>query len=201
MLTTAANLTRGGDSAEVLDETHPWLLDTAVRAVRAVPGLDHAGVDFLLEDHRRPLDRQEGAVCELNSLPGSTSHHYPVFGTARNVSAEMVEYYARQRGLRTAKQPPTISVEIRVTGTVQGVGYRHWLARLAQRLELTGWIRNCDRDDLVEAEVTGPLDLVSAVSTQAIFGPRESQPEFVETRAIEARAVERTQPVDFAVLG
>ncbi|WP_162450132.1 acylphosphatase [Phytoactinopolyspora mesophila] len=183
-LTTAGNISRGGESIEVLDEAHPSLLDLAVRAVRAVPGLDHAGVDLLAEDHRRPLDSQAAAVCELNSLPATSSHHFPALGPPRNVSKALVGFYAGQYALATAPQPDVLAVRIRITGQVQAVGYRQWFANLAGPLGLNGWIRNSTEPDVVEAAVSGPLDLVSAVSLQAIFGPPKSRPELVETRVV-----------------
>ncbi|NEE04098.1 ATP-binding protein [Phytoactinopolyspora halotolerans] len=184
-LTTAANLTRGGDSAEVLAETDPSLLDLAVRAVRAVPGLDHAGVDVLVGDHRLSLQRQPAAVCELNSLPGTTSHHFPVFGPSRNVSAALVEHYAERYGLRTERQPSTVSAEITVTGELARDDYRRWWLELMTELGLTGRVSDGsgdDRDRPMQARVHGPLELVSALSMRAIFGPPSSRPELVETR-------------------
>lgn len=179
-LTLTGNLSRGGDSVEVLDETHSSLLELAVRAVRAVPGLDHAGVDVLAEDHRRPVGEQSAVVCEINKVPGSTSHHFPARGPARNVSRSLVEYYARRYDLATAPQPDPLSVHLRITGLVQGVGYRAWTRRSATDLGLSGWVLNGD-DGAVHIEATGPFDLVSALSVQAIFGPPGSRVQLVET--------------------
>ncbi|NED97157.1 hypothetical protein G1H11_17805 [Phytoactinopolyspora alkaliphila] len=184
VLTTAGNISRGGDSVEVLDETHPSLLDLAVRAVAAVPGLDHAGADILVSDHRRPLDEQSAAICELNSLPATTSHHFPAVGPSRNVSHALVEFYAQRYGLATAMRPETVSVAVLISGRVHDVRYRQWFAGQARQLGLSGWVRSGDRTDLVVAEATGGLDQVSALSLQAIFGPRAARPELVETRLI-----------------
>jgi len=46
-------------------------------------------------------------------------------------------------------------VHVIVRGQVQGVGYRWFAARQAQRLALAGWVRNRN-DGSVEAEVDGP---------------------------------------------
>jgi acylphosphatase len=46
------------------------------------------------------------------------------------------------------------SIHIRVTGIVQGVGFR-WYARVAaRRLQLAGWVMNCD-DGSVEIAASG----------------------------------------------
>lgn len=42
-----------------------------------------------------------------------------------------------------------------VAGRVQGVGFRYWTVRQAQRLELTGWVRNLP-DGRVEVVAEGP---------------------------------------------
>jgi D-alanine-D-alanine ligase-like ATP-grasp enzyme len=42
-LASAANLKQGGDNIDVLKETHPSVLETAMRAVACIPGLPHAG--------------------------------------------------------------------------------------------------------------------------------------------------------------
>jgi hydrogenase maturation protein HypF len=51
-------------------------------------------------------------------------------------------------------------VRARVDGTVQGVGYRPFVYRLADELEIAGWVLNDERGVLVEAE--GPPDAVAA---------------------------------------
>ena len=40
------------------------------------------------------------------------------------------------------------------TGKVQGVGYRYFVQQNAQKLTLTGWVRNCSNGS-VEGEVQG----------------------------------------------
>ncbi|AYY11928.1 hypothetical protein EF847_03590 [Actinobacteria bacterium YIM 96077] len=187
MLSTAGNIARGGDSVEVLDGTHPSLRELAVRAVAAVPGLHHAGVDILAEDHRLPLDQQDAGVCELNALPAITTHHYPAIGPPRAVSRALLEYTAESYGLITSRQPDTVSVAMRITGTVQGVGYRQWFGGIARELGLSGWVRNAANPDVVEAGVTGACGLVSALAVQAIFGPAKAQPELVETHVVDER--------------
>ena len=44
-------------------------------------------------------------------------------------------------------------------GDVQGVGFRYEVSQVAQRLGLTGWIKNL-RDSTVEAEIQGEKDKV-----------------------------------------
>ena len=59
---------------------------------------------------------------------------------------------------------------LRITGRVQGVGYRAWAIETAARLGLRGWVRNCRNGD-VEAIVAGPAQSVDALIAWAHKGP------------------------------
>ncbi|MEW5421337.1 acylphosphatase [Amorphus sp. 3PC139-8] len=62
------------------------------------------------------------------------------------------------------------SVHILITGLVQGVGYRAWLAQLADAYELGGWVRNRMTGE-VEAVFSGPAELVADMITECHKGP------------------------------
>ena len=62
------------------------------------------------------------------------------------------------------------TVRLRITGQVQGVGYRLWATRTAARLGLGGWVRN-RTDGSVEALVTGAPEAVAAMIEAARKGP------------------------------
>jgi len=72
---------------------------------------------------------------------------------------------------------PITTVRVRITGRVQGVAYRAWTVRVASRLSLSGWVRNC-RDGSVEALFSGPE---AAVRTMIEWGHRG--PQFESTPA------------------
>ena len=58
----------------------------------------------------------------------------------------------------------------RVTGRVQGVGYRMWTRRAALELGLRGTVRN-GSDGSVELSVAGPADGVAALAHRLSQGP------------------------------
>jgi acylphosphatase len=62
------------------------------------------------------------------------------------------------------------SARLRITGRVQGVGYRAWVIQEAARLGLRGWVRNC-ADGSVEALVTGADDAVAVMIEACYEGP------------------------------
>ncbi len=69
---------------------------------------------------------------------------------------------------------PEKTVRLRISGKVQGVGYRIWATRTAQGLGLRGWVRN-RLDGSVEALVTGAPDAVCAMVEASKKGPPGAQ--------------------------
>lgn len=58
----------------------------------------------------------------------------------------------------------------RVTGVVQGVGFRYATVNEARRLALTGWVRNTD-DGAVEVLAEGTSEAVAALTAWLNRGP------------------------------
>lgn len=67
---------------------------------------------------------------------------------------------------------------LRITGRVQGVGYRWSLCAEAEILGLDGWVRN-RQDGSVEALIQGPAEAVEALTGWAQCGPPAAQVEAV----------------------
>jgi acylphosphatase len=70
--------------------------------------------------------------------------------------------------------PHQRSVMVRISGAVQGVGYRAWTERQASALGLSGWVRNCENGD-VEAVFSGASDAVTAIIAACRQGPRHAK--------------------------
>ena len=63
---------------------------------------------------------------------------------------------------------------LRITGLVQGVGYRATFARQARAFGLSGWVRN-RQDGSVEATVTGGAQALARIIAWAGHGPAGAQ--------------------------
>ena len=75
------------------------------------------------------------------------------------------------------------TLSLRITGRVQGVGYRAWLAGQAEAAGLDGWVRN-RRDGSVEALLSGLAEAVDRVAAACRHGPRMALVDRIQ--AVEA---------------
>ena len=72
-----------------------------------------------------------------------------------------------------------VAVKARITGAVQGVGYRAFVARVADRLGLSGWVKNL-QDGTVEAILQGDKDRVEQGIELCRKGPPFSKVEHLK---------------------
>ena len=83
---------RNGNIAyDVTDQVHPDTARLVALAARVV-GLDIAGIDLVVEDIRRPLREQGGAIVEVNAGPGLLMHLKPAIGAPRPVGRAIVDH-------------------------------------------------------------------------------------------------------------
>ncbi len=75
-------------------------------------------------------------------------------------------------------------VHIRVTGMVQGVGFRYFVYRKAEGLGLTGFVRNLSGGD-VEIRAQGPRGMLEELITAVKIGPRGADVTRVHTDWID----------------
>lgn len=79
---------------------------------------------------------------------------------------------------------PVKTISLLVTGRVQGVGYRHWLQKEAQRLQISGWCRN-RREGAVEALLHGAESAVDALLQKCAAGPALARVDNLQAKAAE----------------
>lgn len=73
-----------------------------------------------------------------------------------------------------------VRAHVFIEGRVQGVFYRDWTRRLAQGLQLTGWVRNL-ADGRVEAVFEGPKEKVEQMIEKCNEGPRLAGVKHIDT--------------------
>ena len=71
---------------------------------------------------------------------------------------------------------------VRITGRVQGVGYRWWARTRAQALGLTGWVKNDPDERSVTVLAEGPTERLDELERLLRIGPSSARVEAVETR-------------------
>lgn len=75
-----------------------------------------------------------------------------------------------------------VQVHAFVSGKVQGVGYRFWTLKQAQKLNIKGWVRNLN-DGRVEAVFLGEKNVVEKMIKLCHSGPRSAEVTDVTTRS------------------
>ena len=171
MLSNSCSLSQGGDSIDVLDQMHESIKAASVAAVKAVPGMQYCGVDFLLEDHTKPIDSQEAGICELNAHAAIGNCEYPMFGKPRSVSRAFVRSCLEAHGYEFLDQPmTTLSVKIEVKGARLGKNYGRWFFKQATNYQLKGTIVK-KSEEIIVAELEGDTVPLSALSALAAVGP------------------------------
>ena len=80
-------------------------------------------------------------------------------------------------------------VYMRIKGRVQGVGFRFFVSEAANKLPVTGWVRN-RTDGGVEAEAQGGIELIHALLKKIESGPPGARVDKVTSEKIPDRSDE-----------
>lgn len=70
----------------------------------------------------------------------------------------------------------------RLTGRVQGVGFRYWARRQAGALGVTGWVMNADDERTVEIVAEGEGEALAEMERRIRRGPPGAIVETAEVR-------------------
>lgn len=193
VLAAAANISQGGDSMDVTEETHPSILAAARKAAAAFPGLDQAGVDFLLADHRQDVNEQRGGICEINTIPALMANQAPVFGSIQPVADTVFRAAGKAEGITLGDYQGQISVTVRANGVRDPRRLAAWMGVHARRLGLGGGLRELG-STYVRGYLSGPTDRISALVSNMFTRRLDDWPDSVTTvpttRSLPASFVE-----------
>lgn len=91
----SANLSKGGKAVNVTAKVHNDYKKIAEKATKAI-GLKFAGVDIITKNISQGLKQSEGAIIEINHVPGIDMHQFPSVGKGDDVGKavlDMLEKY------------------------------------------------------------------------------------------------------------
>ena len=74
---------------------------------------------------------------------------------------------------------PRVAKKYKISGRVQGVGFRYFAERAARQLDLRGYVKNC-WDGSVEVYAIGDLPSLDELKLQLAQGPRSAQVTSIE---------------------
>lgn len=89
-----------------------------------------------------------------------------------------------------------VQAHIFVSGFVQGVGYRYFVLKNAQKLHLTGWVKNLD-DGQVEAVLQGSKENVKKMILLCKAGPFLSEVKYVAVEWEDAQKLFKEFKIDY----
>lgn len=183
-----SNVSAGGDPVDVTDNIPEAVKINAVKAVKAIQGLYHAGVDVIIDDCKGESD--PGVIIEINSRPMISLHLFPAQGLPRDVAGAIVDlhfpetlgykckrhndrmYFDRRvlepiiKGMASTVMLKSIAPDklqyrkIMLYGAFHGTGLEKWVQLNAVRHNLSGYLEAVDaeRARLVLAGIKTDID-------------------------------------------
>lgn len=92
-LRRVANASAGGDSEDVTDSIPTDIKNAAVSAIKAVPQMRIAGVDFLYKEAATDGDKPNFTIIEMNYRPHIAVNMYPSKGKGPDVPRAIVDHF------------------------------------------------------------------------------------------------------------
>jgi len=213
-LRARGNVSTGGDSEDMTGTLPGHVGEAAIKAVKAIPGLNHAGVDVIYDETKPD---SPGVVIEINSMAEFGGHLYPVIGEPRDISSALIDhYFPESTGSRnknrtvfydphslkktlendpdtavTLPPPPDgewIGREITLSGRVQNVGFRGWAKKQARELGLSGYVENLS-DGRVRIVAAGGQEPLQTFEDLCKTGPDKASVEQVAAAVYEGPVI------------
>ncbi|WP_020006376.1 acylphosphatase [Salinicoccus albus] len=193
-----SNMSAGGDSVDVTNDLRPDVKAAAINAVKAVPGLHHAGIDMI-------VSADTASVIEINVTAGSALHVFPMHGEHQNIAEKIIDYYFQETKdtvksnqlyfdyksiLQQFRSNAIKEIEITdapvgelyakryvISGKVQNVGYRIWAENQAVRQGLHGYVKNLKDGNVVVVVASTDKEKVDAFKDICYEGPKRAEVE------------------------
>ncbi len=89
-LRVKSNVSAGGDPLDITEDVPDNVKYAAINAVKAIPGLQHGGVDILFN---KDIYGKPCVVIEINARAMICGHLYPFEGKPREAIADLIDYY------------------------------------------------------------------------------------------------------------
>ncbi|MFC4025029.1 acylphosphatase [Oceanobacillus longus] len=165
-LKTSNNVSSGGDSIDVTDKITDEVKDIAVRALKAIPNLAHAGIDFMVDE-----ENNTSVILEINTTASIRNHLFPNEGIARDIPKAIIDYYfpetknyqydpntlyyfdfgrvfelfssgyAKEVVVPEHPKGEGEAVRFEVSGENLNNGYFRWIRQRALKLRLNGYVK------------------------------------------------------------
>lgn len=94
ILRTLSNLSAGGDSINVTDETHPEFFEIVENVLKVTPEIKYIGIDVLAKDISQKPTADNYIVTELEFSPGP-GIMFPIKGQPMDMAGAILDYYIK----------------------------------------------------------------------------------------------------------
>lgn len=101
---STTNIDHGGDTVDCTLSAHSSVAKIAIRAVRAIPGLTWAGMDFFSKDITKPQKPTDYIILEINTSPNIAWQEFPAVGKRKQVSLEYLKTIFPELRLKKRKK-------------------------------------------------------------------------------------------------
>ncbi len=164
-LSEVANAGAGGDIIDRTDDIHPDWIPISVKAREIMADAYHVGLDIMMEDIAKSPDAQKWAIIEINTNPDFGVQLFPSKGYPRNIGKIFLESIFKDIKINK------INYKLNIKGQVQGVGFRQWFKDICDFRSITGYVRNKDSLNCLEAIITGPQSMLEDIILKSYSGP------------------------------
>lgn len=201
-----SNISIGGDPIDVFDELPEEVKETAIRALRSIPGLYHGSVDLIIETGK-PVE-EAVVVLELNPTSQIGAIMFPMEGMSRDVPAAIIDFYfpetkdvysekesiyfdfhdvlepliSRTATTSTVTPAPLGKLYKKkyiVSGDVQDLGYHYGLRKQAFERKLNGFISNLENGDIEIVVLGTDKEMVDDFKNGILEDPERSTVESI----------------------